>query len=162
MTPRTTTNKGIPVSSDDESLIAGTQGPILLHDRYRIGPIYAQLPVNPAKAAVVKTYSEEGAMAYSYNGPQVPVHTPNSFDGPHADPEAAGDEGLWPFDGQAVRAGYIEREEDGVFVKADILYREVLKDAERDRLVSDIVGHVSDGVREPVFHALRPLEERRS
>ena len=36
MTPRTTTNTGIPVASDDESLTAGTQGPILLHDHYLI------------------------------------------------------------------------------------------------------------------------------
>ncbi|MFC9892959.1 catalase [Nocardia sp. NPDC127579] len=32
----TTTNTGTPVSSDDESLTAGTQGPILLHDHYLI------------------------------------------------------------------------------------------------------------------------------
>ncbi|PZT99192.1 MAG: catalase [Gordonia sp. (in: high G+C Gram-positive bacteria)] len=119
--------------------------------RYRIGANYAQLPVNSAKAAVVNTYSKEGAMAYDFSGPQVPVYAPNSFDGPHADPEAAGDEGLWAFDGQAVRAGYIEHEEDGDFTQAGILYREVLNDDERDRLVSNIVGHVSDGVREPVL-----------
>ncbi|MGW0250919.1 catalase [Nocardia goodfellowii] len=32
----TTTNTGTPVPSDDESLTAGTQGPILLHDHYLI------------------------------------------------------------------------------------------------------------------------------
>ncbi|MEU8894928.1 catalase [Nocardia sp. NPDC048505] len=32
----TTTNTGTPVVSDDESLTAGTQGPILLHDHYLI------------------------------------------------------------------------------------------------------------------------------
>ncbi|MDV7135112.1 catalase [Williamsia muralis] len=119
--------------------------------RYRIGANYAQLPVNSAKAAVVNTYSKEGAMAYNFSGPQVPVYAPNSFGGPHADPAAAGDEGLWAFDGQAVRAGYIEHEEDGDFTQAGILYREVLNDDERDRLASNIVGHVSDGVREPVL-----------
>ena len=50
-----------------------------------------------------------------------------------------------------MRAGYIEHEEDGDFTQAGILYREVLNDDERDRLVSNIVGHVSDGVREPVL-----------
>ncbi len=35
--PRPTTNDfGIPVNSDNESLTAGTQGPILLHDHYLI------------------------------------------------------------------------------------------------------------------------------
>jgi len=36
MTKPTTTNTGVPVVSDDESLTAGTQGPILLHDHYLI------------------------------------------------------------------------------------------------------------------------------
>ncbi|MGL6235730.1 MAG: catalase [Segniliparus sp.] len=33
-TPATTNNFGIPVASDNESLSAGTQGPLLLHDHY--------------------------------------------------------------------------------------------------------------------------------
>lgn len=44
------------VSSDDESLTAGTQAPILLDGRYRIGADVVQLPVTSAKAAVVKTH----------------------------------------------------------------------------------------------------------
>lgn len=32
----TTTNAGIPVVSDNESLTAGPQGPILLHDHYLV------------------------------------------------------------------------------------------------------------------------------
>lgn len=36
MTKPTTTNTGIPVESDNESLTAGAQGPILLHDHYLI------------------------------------------------------------------------------------------------------------------------------
>jgi catalase len=35
-TPFTTTNSGIPVASDEHSLTAGTQGPILLQDHYLI------------------------------------------------------------------------------------------------------------------------------
>lgn len=34
--PPTTNNAGIPVSSDNESLTAGAQGPIVLHDHYLI------------------------------------------------------------------------------------------------------------------------------
>ena len=36
MTKPTTNNFGIPVASDDESLTAGIQGPMLLHDHYLI------------------------------------------------------------------------------------------------------------------------------
>ncbi|ORM37475.1 catalase [Williamsia sp. 1135] len=119
--------------------------------RYRIGANYSHLPVNSAKAAVVNTYSKEGAMAYNFSAPDVPVYAPNSFGGPHADPNAAGDEGLWEFDGQAVRAGYIDHPEDGDFTQAGTLYREVLDDDARERLVGNIVGHVLGGVTEPVL-----------
>ena len=90
------------------------------------------------------------------------MYAPNSYGGPHADPSAAGDDGLWAFDGQAVRAGYIEHPEDGDFTQAGTLVREVLDDAARERLVSNIVGHALDGVSEASATArLRVLEERR-
>lgn len=119
--------------------------------RYRIGTNYAQLPVNSAKKATVNTYSKEGSMAYNFSGPQVPVYAPNSYDGPQADPAAAGDEGLWTFGEEAVRAGYIQHPEDNDWVQAGTMVREVLDDAARDRLVDNIVGHVLDGVEEPVL-----------
>ncbi|SUA75282.1 Catalase [Nocardia otitidiscaviarum] len=119
--------------------------------RYRIGANYAQLPPNRAKAAEVNSYSKEGPMRYDYNPADVPVYAPNSFGGPHADPERAGDEGLWNFDPTMVRAGYIQHAEDGDFTQAGTLVREVLDDAARDRLVANVVGHVLGGVREPVL-----------
>lgn len=119
--------------------------------RYRIGTNYAQLPPNEARAATVNSYSKEGAMRYHFNDPEVPVYAPNSFGGPHADPQAAGDGGAWDFDGTAVRAGYIQHAEDGDFVQAGTLVREVLDDDQRARLVSNIVGHVLGGVSEPVL-----------
>ncbi|MGF7123069.1 catalase [Rhodococcus sp. AG1013] len=118
--------------------------------RYRIGTNYADLPVNAPKCPV-NSYSKEGAMRYSFNSADTPVYAPNSYGGPHADPSAAGDEGLWAFDGQAVRAGYIQHPEDGDFTQAGTLVREVLDDAARERLVSNIVGHALGGVSEPVL-----------
>lgn len=119
--------------------------------RYRIGTNYAQLPPNAPRAATVNSYSKEGPMRYHFNDPEVPVYAPNSFGGPHADPEAAGDGGVWEFDGTAVRAGYIQHAEDGDFVQAGTLVREVLDDEQRARLAGNIVGHVLDGVSEPVL-----------
>ncbi|WP_067825529.1 catalase [Nocardia inohanensis] len=119
--------------------------------RYRIGTNYAQLPPNRAKAAEVNSYSKEGPMRYDYNPADVPVYAPNSFGGPHADPERAGDEGLWEFDPTMLRAGYIQHAEDGDFTQAGTLVREVLDDGERDRLVGNVVGHVLGGVQEPVL-----------
>ena len=90
-------------------------------------------------------------MRYATNSPETPVYAPNSYGGPHADASLAGDEGQWAFDGESVRAGYIEHAEDGDFTQAGTLVREVLSDDERDRLVDNIVGHALGGVSEPVL-----------
>ncbi|WP_019931754.1 catalase [Nocardia sp. BMG111209] len=119
--------------------------------RYRIGANYAELPPNRPHAAEVNSYAKEGPMRHHFNGPEVPVYAPNSFGGPHADPTAAGDEGRWNFEPELIRAGYIRHPEDDDFGQAGTLVREVLDDAQRDRLVSNVIGHVLDGVREPVL-----------
>ena len=122
--------------------------------RYRIGVNHAQLPVNSAKAARVDSYSKEGNMAYTFNDPQTPVYAPNSFGGPHADPERAGDEGLWNFGTEAVRAGYVQHPEDDDFGQAGTLVRDVMDDAERERLVNNIVGHVLGGTSEALYERI--------
>ncbi|MQY31522.1 catalase [Nocardia aurantia] len=119
--------------------------------RYRIGANYAELPPNRPHAAEVRSYSKEGAMRHGFNAPEVPVYAPNSFGGPHADPNAAGDEGRWSFDPELVRTGYVRHAEDDDFGQAGTLVRDVLDDAQRDRLVGNVIGHVLDGVREPVL-----------
>ena len=50
-----------------------------------------------------------------------------------------------------VRTAYTLRPEDDDWSQAGVMVREVLDDAARERLVSNIVGHVSDGVKEPVL-----------
>jgi catalase len=119
--------------------------------RYRIGTNYAELPPNRARAAEVNSYSKEGAMRHTFNGPEVAVYAPNSYGGPHADPDAAGDGGQWGFDGTAVRAGYIQHAEDDDFGQAGTLVREVMTDEERERLAHNIIGHASNGVTPEVL-----------
>lgn len=119
--------------------------------RYRIGANYAQLPPNRPKAAQVNSYSQDGAMRFSHNASSVPVYAPNSFGGPHADAERAIDDGAWAFDPTMVRAGYVTHREDNDFAQAGTLVREVMDDAQRDRLVGNVVGHILGGVREPIL-----------
>jgi catalase len=71
------------------------------------------------------------------------VYAPNSFGGPHADPAAHGDDRGWQNDGELIRAAATLHPEDDDFVQARTLVNEVLDDAARDRLVSNIAGHVS-------------------
>jgi catalase len=118
--------------------------------RYRIGVNYNQLPVN-APIAPVNSYSKDGAMRY--NRVSDPVYAPNSKGGPRADTGRYGEPAGWHTDGGMVRAAYSLHAEDDDWGQAGTLVRRVLGDAERDRLVSNIVNHLLDGVTEPVLQA---------
>jgi catalase len=50
-----------------------------------------------------------------------------------------------------IRAAYTLRAEDDDFGQAGTMVREVLDDKARERLAHNIIGHVSQGVKEPVL-----------
>jgi catalase len=118
--------------------------------RYRIGTNYAELPVNRPRNEV-NSYSKEGAMRHFWNSPQTPVYAPNSYGGPHADEQTYGNPAGWESSGDQLRQAYVRHAEDDDFVQPGILYREVMDDAQRERLVHNIAGHASNGVSEPVL-----------
>ncbi len=116
--------------------------------RARIGANYNQLPVN-APIAPVHSYSKDGAMRY--HTVSDPVYAPNSKGGPHADTARYGESAGWHTDGDMVRTAYTLRAEDDDWGQAGTLVRDVLDDAARSRLVGNIIGHLRDGVTEPVL-----------
>jgi catalase len=116
--------------------------------RARIGANYNQLPVN-APVAPVHSYSKDGAMRY--HKVSDPVYAPNSKGGPQADVVRYGEPAGWYTDGEMMHAAYTLHAEDNDWGQARTLVREVMDDAARDRLVSNIVGHLLDGVTEPVL-----------
>jgi catalase len=116
--------------------------------RYRIGANYNQLPVNAPRSAV-HSYSKDGAMRYQPVSD--PVYAPNSKGGPRADTARYGEPAGWHTDGELVRSAYTLHAEDDDWGQAATLVRDVMDDAQRDRLVSNIVGHLLDGVTEPVL-----------
>ena len=117
--------------------------------RARLGVNYKHIPVN-APTAPVHSYSKDGVMR-TVNVTD-PVYAPNSYGGPAADsvggPTTAG---LWAADGEMVRAGYVQHAEDDDWGQAGTMVREVLDDDARDRLVSNVAGHLSDGVSDKVL-----------
>jgi catalase len=115
---------------------------------HRIGPNYLQLPVNRPRSPV-HSYNRDGAMRYQ--NPGDPVYAPNSFGGPVADPVAFDRDPSWDATGEIVRTAATLHADDDDFGQPGALVREVLDDAARDRLVSNIVGHVKQGVAEPVL-----------
>jgi catalase len=115
--------------------------------RYRIGPNYLQLPINAPKVEV-HSYNKDGAMRYRHNADQ-PAYAPNSFGGPKADPTFA--DTVWGVEGaEMVRSAYALHREDDDFGQPGTMWREVLDDGAKDRLVSNIVGHATNAVSGPV------------
>lgn len=80
-----------------------------------------------------------------------PVYAPNSYGGPAADPSRTDDAGLWAADGDMVRQAYTLRAQDDDWGQAGTMVREVMDDEARARLVSNVAGHLSDGVSDTVL-----------
>ncbi|MCA8868309.1 MAG: catalase [Rhodobacteraceae bacterium] len=116
--------------------------------RARLGANYKQIPVNRPKSPV-HSYSKDGAMRVE--NASDPVYAPNSYGGPAADPSLTDEAGKWYADGDMVRAAYTLRKDDDDWGQAGTLVRDVMDNAARDRLVSNIVGHLKGGVSEPIL-----------
>jgi catalase len=116
--------------------------------RARLGVNYKQIPVNQPRSPI-HSYSKDGAMRIQ--NVSDPVYAPNSYGGPNADPTRADTAGLWYADGEMVRAAYTLRAADDDFGQAGTLVRQVLDEPARERLLSNIIGHLRDGVSEPVL-----------
>ncbi|QTF72865.1 catalase [Arthrobacter woluwensis] len=116
--------------------------------RNRLGTNFNQLPVN-RPAVPLNSYDKEGAMQYHHSG-AAPVYAPNSYGRPYQDTEGRAENG-WEADGELVRSAYTLHAEDDDFGQAHTLVRDVMSDAERDRLVDTVVGMVSGQVVEPVL-----------
>jgi catalase len=128
--------------------------------RARLGVNFRQIPVNRPKAPV-HSYSKDGAMRI--DPVTDPVYAPNSVGGPKADPARAA-EIRWETDGEMVRAAYTLHAEDDDYGQANTLVNQVMNDAERDRLVSNVAGAlsgiVSDEIRDRAFQYWKNIDKK--
>jgi catalase len=115
--------------------------------RARLGVNYKQIPVNSPKSEV-HSYSKDGAMRI--RNASDPVYAPNSYGGPKADPDRAA-EVHWYTDGDMVRSAYTLRPDDDDWGQANTLVRQVMGEAARERLVSNVAGHLRNGVSKEVL-----------
>jgi len=116
--------------------------------RHRLGGNYQQIPVN-APVVPVHSYSKDGAMRM--HKVSDPVYAPNSYGGPAADTERYGRVPTWQADGELVRSAYVDHAEDDDWGQPGTMVREVMDDDARARLVDNVVGHLLNGVSEPVL-----------
>jgi catalase len=116
--------------------------------RHRIGVNYLQLPVNQPKVPT-NTYQFDGAMAYEHSGDEA-VYAPNSAGRPYSDLTGPVEDG-WSADGEMVRTAYELRADDDDWSQPGALVRDVMDDAQRDRFVETVTGHLLDGVHGDVL-----------
>ena len=105
--------------------------------RYRLGVNYESLPSNAPKCPV-HTYNRDGSMRFDDNGGSGPNYEPNSFGGAveqHRYRELA-----YRATGDISRFDHREGNDD--YTQAGDLYR-LLKPEEKDRLIHNIVTHMS-------------------
>lgn len=116
--------------------------------RARLGVNYKQIPVN-SPVAPVHSYTKDGAMRVQKVAD--PVYAPNSKGGPSADGDRYPTDSTWHTSGDMVRSAYTLRRDDDDFSQPRALINDVMDDQARERLVSNVVGHLKDGVSEPVL-----------
>jgi catalase len=116
--------------------------------RARLGVNYKQIPVNRPKSPV-HSYSKGGTMRM--DNVTDPVYVPNSKGGPKADANRYPEQAIWSANGDFMRAAYTKRKDDDNWGQPGTLVREVMNDEKRDLLVSNVVGHLKQGVTEPVL-----------
>ena len=117
--------------------------------RNRIGTNFHQLPVNRPRNGTPNTYMFDGQMTYEHSGAAA-VYAPNSTGRSWADGAAAPEES-WAVDGDMVRSAYELHADDDDFGQPGALVREVMDDAQRDRLVEQVSGSLLGGVRGDVL-----------
>lgn len=132
--------------SPDKMLLARTFAYNDAH-RYRVGANFNQLPVNQPKCPV-NTYAFDGQMNYNHSG-NAAKYAANSEGRPYAD-NPGRDEASFPASGDLVRDAYTHHPEDDDVKQAHDLVRNVIDDAARERLVSNVVGTL-DEVESPVL-----------
>jgi catalase len=116
--------------------------------RARLGVNYKQIPVNQPKSPV-HGYSKDGAMRVQKVSD--PVYYPNSKGGPAPAADRYPEDATWGASGDMVRAAYTPRKDDDDYGQARVLIRTVMDEAARERLVSNVAGHLANGVSESVL-----------
>src|ERR1700748_2850236 len=138
---RSTTTPRSSIGPSPDRLLLGRLFSYPDAHRARLGVNFTQIPVN-APVAPVHAYSKDG-IGRVHNVTD-PVYFPNSKGGPQA-ASVHHPRPTWYADGDMVRTAYELHAEDDDWGQAGTLVREVLDDAARDRLVSNIVGALLAG-----------------
>ncbi|XP_015931113.1 catalase [Parasteatoda tepidariorum] len=107
--------------------------------RHRLGTNYLQIPVNCPYRARPRNYERDGPQCVTENQDGAPNYYPNSFSGPEHNSKYK----TTPHKVSGDVDRYNSADDDN-FTQAGIFYREVLNEAEKNRLADNIAGHLVD------------------
>ena len=108
--------------------------------RHRLGPNYAQIPINQPKSRVAN-HQRDGLMAVNGNGGSLPNYEPSSFGGPYQNNVVGTTFTAEEVSGLTGRFTYELSDVD--FVQAGDLYR-LMPLEEKTDLVNNIAGHLKN------------------
>lgn len=109
--------------------------------RHRLGVNYKQIPINCPYNAKVNNQQRDGFMTVNGNGGSAPNYHPNSVAGT---PKDVPSEPIKKFHVDGYAARYPQRHPNSDFEQPGALFRDVMNEAERTRLVENLVGALKD------------------
>ncbi len=118
--------------------------------RYRIGANHEALPINRAKSPV-NHYQRDGFMRFDGNGGSSVNYEPNSVDGPKETPENK----TTPYEVEGF-ADSVPYDSEDHFSQPRALFRDVMDEDERTRLIQNFVDHMSRVDRQEIL--IRQIE----
>jgi len=123
--------------------------------RYRVGTNHQLLPINRSKNEA-QNYQRAGYMRFDENGGSAPNYEPNSFaDAPKETPENK----ISPFEVSGF-ADSVAHDSDDHYSQPGALFRDVLNDEERVRLMENFASHLSGVTREGIVERQLKLFEK--
>jgi catalase len=115
--------------------------------RARLGVNYKQIPVNAPKTRCTRT-----PRTTPCGSATPPTRCMRQFLRRAPGHPARAAQVHWVADGEMVRAAYTLRANDDDWGQASVLVPDVMDDDERQRLVSNVAGHLRNGVSDEVLH----------
>lgn len=113
--------------------------------RHRLGANYAQIPINAPLRSKLNTYFRDGPMAVNGNGGRAPHYEPNSVGGPKQATQLV----EYPL---KLPSNVIVRQKadhpNDDYVQAGMLFRDVMSEYDRSRLIHNIVLHLKNARKE--------------
>jgi catalase len=106
--------------------------------RHRLGANFDQIPINCPYRARVATYSRDGPMRVDGNGGSSVNYEPNTRGGPVADPSKA-----WTHPETKGKVGRHDFNNPDDYIQPRALYKEVMTEEERVRLIENTAAHMS-------------------